>query len=170
MTSDKHMRGRGFDDEELDDAIPAPLTPAEAQALLARSRAVSPWFVIGVQAAVGGCVALATALLTRHANVAMSALYGAVVVVLPGALMARGMTSRLSSLTPGVSAVSVMFWQLVKIMASVALLVMAPRLVQPLSWPALLVAMVLCLQVYWLALSWRGRTNSKNLNLERHGR
>jgi hypothetical protein len=29
--------------------------------------------------------------------------------------------------------------------------------VQPLDWVALLVALVLGLQVYWLALLWRGR-------------
>jgi ATP synthase protein I len=29
--------------------------------------------------------------------------------------------------------------------------------VQPLSWPALLTAMVLCMQTYWLALLWRKR-------------
>ena len=36
-------------------------------------------------------------------------------------------------------------------------LMLAPKLIQPLSWPALLVALVLCMQVYWLALLWRGR-------------
>jgi ATP synthase protein I len=44
-----------------------------------------------------------------------------------------------------------------KIAVSVAMLALAPRFVQPLSWPALLVAMVLCMKVYWLALLWRGR-------------
>jgi ATP synthase protein I len=39
----------------------------------------------------------------------------------------------------------------------VAMLALAPRFVQPLSWPALLAAMVLCMKVYWLALLWRGR-------------
>jgi ATP synthase protein I len=39
------------------------------------------------------------------------------------------------------------------------MLAAAPRVVRDLSWPALLVAMVLCLQVYWLALLWRGRPN-----------
>jgi len=34
---------------------------------------------------------------------------------------------------------------------------LAPKLVQPLSWPALLAGMALCMQVYWLALMWRGR-------------
>jgi ATP synthase protein I len=50
-----------------------------------------------------------------------------------------------------------MFWSLVKIGVSVLMLVLAPRVVQPLSWPALLAALVLCIQVYWLALLWRGR-------------
>jgi ATP synthase protein I len=50
-----------------------------------------------------------------------------------------------------------MSWSLVKIGVSVAMLMLAPKLVQPLSWPALLAAMVLCMQVYWIALLWRGR-------------
>ena len=66
--------------------------------------------------------------------------------------MARGMTSRLSSMSPGASVVSFMSWELVKIGVSVAMLMLAPRIVQPLSWPALLVALVLCIKVYWLAL------------------
>jgi ATP synthase protein I len=43
----------------------------------------------------------------------------------------------------------------VKISVSVAMLMLAPQLVQPLSWPALLVGLVLCIKVYWLALLWR---------------
>ena len=77
--------------------------------------------------------------------------------MVPGALMARGMTSRLSSVNPGVGAVSFMLWEFLKISVSVAMLVLAPRLVQDLSWPALLAAMVLCIKVYWVALLWRGR-------------
>ena len=53
-----------------------------------------------------------------------------------------------------------MVWAGVKMGASVLMLVLAPRIVQPLSWPALLVTLVLCMQVYWFALLWRGR--SKN--------
>ena len=89
-----------------------------------------------------------------------SALYGAATVVVPGALMARGMTSQLSSRSPGASAVSFMVWEMVKIGVSVAMLMLAPKLVQPLSWPALLVGLVLCMKVYWLALLWRGRPKS----------
>lgn len=168
-------RTDAFDDED-DFGRPAevpvtPLTRVEAQALLARHRAVSPWFVLAVQAAVGGVVALLAALVTGHPEFAMSALYGAAVVVVPGALMARGMTSPLTSASPGVSAVSVMLYEMVKIGASVAMLVLARKLVQPLSWPVLLVAMVLCMQVYWLALRWRAPTkrSEETQSLERHG-
>ena len=89
---------------------------------------------------------------------AVSAWYGAAVVVIPGALMARGTTSRLSTLSPVVSAVSMMGWGFVKIAVSVAMLVLAARIVPGLVWPALLASMVLCLQSYWFALLWRGRS------------
>lgn len=137
------------------------LSREEAEVLRAQDPPLSPWRVIVVQAGLGVVVALVALLLTGRQEVGWSALYGAATVVIPGALMARGMTSRLSSVSPGASAVSFMFWEAVKILVSLAMLALAPKLVQPLSWPALLVALVLCMKVYWLALSWRGRKVSR---------
>lgn len=133
------------------------LTREEARALAARNPAISPWRVVAVQAVVGSMVAALAWLVMGEQSYFWSALYGAGVVVLPSALMARGMTSHLSSMAPGVSAVSFMLWEMVKIGASVVLLIGAPKLVPHLSWPALLVALVLCIKVYWVALAWRGR-------------
>lgn len=149
-------RWADLDDEGAKPPFKA-LTREEARALAARNPVVSPWRVVAVQAAVGSIVAALAWLLMGESSYFWSALYGAGTVVLPGALMARGMTSRLSSMAPGVSAVSFMFWEMVKLGVSVALLVGAPRVVSHLSWPALLVALVLCIKVYWVALSWRGR-------------
>jgi len=104
-----------------------------------------------------GAVAAAVAWLVAGGIAAVSALYGAAVVAVPGALMARGATSRLSSLSPAISAASMLGWELVKIALSVAMLVLATRIVPGVVWPALLAAMVLCLQSYWFALLWRGR-------------
>ncbi|HEY8706755.1 MAG TPA: ATP synthase subunit I [Burkholderiaceae bacterium] len=146
----------GFDDGSEDPPVKA-LTRDEARALRARNPPLSPWRVIAVQAVVGGVVAALAWLVSGKPEVMWSALYGAATVVLPGALMARGMTSRLSSVSLGTSAVSVMLWSTVKIGVSIAMLMLAPKLVQPVSWPALLAAMVLCMQVYWFALLWRGR-------------
>lgn len=149
---------------DRDDDAPAEdlraLTREEAQALRAKQPPLNPWRVIAVQAAVGVGVALLAWLIFGKQEFGWSALYGAAVVVVPGALMARGMTSRLSGVSPGVSAVSFMFWEFAKIGVSVAMLVLAPKLVQSLSWPALLAALVLCMKVYWVALLWHGkRTN-----------
>lgn len=137
-----------------------PLTRDEAQALRTREPPLSPWRVIGVQAAVGAVVALVVALVSGQQVYGWSLLYGAFTVVVPGALMARGMTSKLSSMSPGASAVSFMLWEAVKIVVSVVLLALAPKIVQPLSWPALLVGLVVCMKVYWVALLWRGRSKS----------
>jgi ATP synthase protein I len=133
------------------------LTRQEAQALRAQDPSVSPWRVVAVQAAVGVLVTAFVWVVWGERSVALSALYGAAVAVVPGALMARGMTSRFASMNAGTSAVSFMLWEMMKIGVSVVMLVIAPKLVQSLSWPALLVALVLCIKVYWFALLWRGR-------------
>jgi ATP synthase protein I len=133
-----------------------PLTRDEAQALRAKSPSLSPWRVIGVQAAVGAGLALLVALVSGKQFYGWSLLYGTFTVVVPGALMARGMTSKLSSMTPGASAVSFMLWEMVKIAVSVVMLALAPKWVQPLSWPALLAGLVVGMKVYWVALLWRG--------------
>jgi ATP synthase protein I len=132
-----------------------PLSREDAAALRAQDPPVSPWRVIAVQAVVGVVAALIGRLLTGRDEVAWSMLYGAATVVVPGALMARGMTSRLSSMAPGASAVSFMLWEFVKIGVSLAMLAIAGRIVQPLVWPALLVGLVVCMKVYWVALLWR---------------
>jgi ATP synthase protein I len=67
------------------------------------------------------------------------------------------MTSRFSSMSPGHSAVSFMLWEMLKIAVSVAMLILAPQILQPLSWPVLLVTLLVCIKVYWFALLWRGR-------------
>jgi ATP synthase protein I len=151
-----HQRDRWGDDE--DGATPfKALTREEAQALRTEHPPLSPWRVIGWQAVVGAVTALFAALVTGRQEVAWSVLYGAATVVVPGALMARGMTSRLSSMSPGASAVSVLLWESVKMMFSVAMLVVANRVVPTLVWPALLLGLVVCMKVYVVALLWRGR-------------
>lgn len=150
---ERTSRSAAWDDEE--EAVVQPLTRQQAQAWRERHPQVPAWWVVAAQAAVGAVVALLSWAVTGDRVVFGSALYGAAVVVVPGALMARGMSSRISSMSPGVSAVSFMLWESVKIAVSVLMLFLAPKIVQPLSWPALLVSLVLCMQVYLLALLWR---------------
>ena len=157
-----HTMNTWHDDEDeaaarREEAAFRPLTREEAAVLRVKQPPLSPWRVLGVQVVVGAVAALLAALITGKQEMAWSVLYGAATVVVPGALMARGMTSKLSSMSPGSSAVSFMLWEFVKIAVSVGMLMLAPKIVQHLSWPALLVSLVLCLKVYWFALLWRGR-------------
>lgn len=151
---ERRIRSGAWDDE-TDEAAFQPLTRAEAQALRDRQPQVPVWWVVAAQAAVGGVVAVVAWLVSGDTGVFGSALYGAAVVVVPGALMARGMSSQISSMSPGASAVSFMLWEMVKIAVSVLMLALAPKIVQPLSWPALLASLVVCMHVYLLALLWR---------------
>jgi ATP synthase protein I len=148
-----------WDDPEDGPGQPSfkPLTQEEAKALREKDPPLSPWRVVVAQIIVGALAAVLAGLLTQRQEVAWSVLYGAATVVVPGVLMARGMTSRLSGMSPGSSAVSFMLWEMVKIAVSIAMLALAPKLVQPLVWPALLAGLVLGMKVYWVALLWRGR-------------
>ena len=151
---DRPVRAGTWDDHEGEAPIHT-LTRAEADAWRARHPQVPAWWVVAAQAAVGLVVAMLAWLVTGERVVAMSALYGAAVVVVPSALMARGMSSRLSSVSPAASAVSFMLWEAVKIAVSVLMLMLAPKIVQPLSWPAMLVSVAVGMQVVLRALLWR---------------
>ena len=134
------------------------LSREEAEDLARRQPALSPWWVVLSQILVGALLATAIGLVSGSVVAAESALYGAAVVAVPGALMARGATSPLSSISPLTSAVSMMGWAMVKLAASVAMLIAAQRIVPGLSWPALLATLVVCMQSYGFALLWRKRS------------
>lgn len=131
------------------------LTREEAQALRARLASVSPWRVIAAQALAGVLCAVLAWAVTQRIEVGWSALYGAAALVFPSALLARGMSR--SSPNAVTAAAGFLVWEMVKIGAAVAMLLLAPQIVPRLSWPALLVAMLVCIKVNWLALLWRGR-------------
>ena len=153
MSEGKFRSDKWADEEEA--ASVRPLTRQEAQAFRQRHPQVSAWWVIAAQAALGGALAALAGWFYADRAMFASALYGAGVVVVPGALMARAATRRVSGAAPLIGAVSFLSWTVVKMGCSVLMLLLAPRVVQDLNWPALLVVMVLCMQVYWLALLWR---------------
>jgi ATP synthase protein I len=155
------IRDHAVDSAEGDEEAFKPLTREEAQALSARHPQISPWRMVMVQAVTGFVVAAVVWLVTGQGEAVASALYGAATVVVPGALFVRGMTSRLSRANPGAAVFGFLLWELMKIAVAVVMLAAAAKVVPNLSWPALLVAMVVCLKVNWLALLWRGRMNNK---------
>jgi ATP synthase protein I len=134
-----------------------PLTAAQARALRDIEPAVSPWRIVRLQCMVGVLVALVAWGMTSEAVVGGSALYGALVVVIPAALFARGLMSRFSSINPATASFGFFLWEAVKIGVSVVMLAAAPRLIENLSWLALMAGLVVTLKVYWLVLLMRAK-------------
>lgn len=137
--------------EEVDaeDAGFKPLTREEAQKLRDENPSVSPWFVLAGQSLVGLLVAFAAWGLTGRQSAGWSTFYGALAVVVPGAIFARGLTSKMSSMNPGAAVVGFFLWEMVKIALTLAMLFAAPRLVENLSWPAMLVGLIVTMKVSW---------------------
>lgn len=141
--------------EDTDDDF-KPLSADEARALRERHPPMSPWRVVAVQLAAGVAMCLLTGLATQRIGAVWSALYGAATVVLPQCVLVRGMT-RWSGHRPMARAAGFLVWEGVKVLMAVVMLAAASRVVPGLSWPALLVTLVVCMKFNWLALLWRGR-------------
>ena len=157
-------RSQGWDEstsvpgDGADEEVFKRLTAEEAEALRKRTPVLSPWKVIAIQSVAGVLVALVGWLVSGRADVAWSLLYGAAAAVVPGALMAYGMTRRRHGRSPGALAVSFMSWELAKIGVSVAMLGVANWILQPPVWLALLAGLVVALKMYWVALLWQRRS------------
>jgi ATP synthase protein I len=138
----------------------APMSAEQAKVWRANNPGISPWWVVLAQFGLGLLVSVLAGLLTGKTAVAVSVFYGSMSVVVPAAVFARGLTSRLTSLNPGAAVVGFFFWEMVKIALTVAMLFAAPGLIEALSWPALLVGLVVTMKVYWLALAFK-RKNAR---------
>ena len=129
-----------------------PLTAEEAAVWRSRNPPISVWKVVAGQALVGVLVALVAWALTGSVPVGWSAAYGALAVVVPAALFARGVLRHSALLNPRAAMVGFFGWEIVKILLTVALLAAAPWVVSGLSWVALVVGMVITINPYWIAL------------------
>ena len=113
--------------EDNDNTWSEPLSRAQAQALLRARPGVSPQAVVGLQLAVTLAAGLLGWLLGGRAA-GMSAAWGGAVVLLPAALFAAGMRRWLVRLPPAYALFGFAFGELLKIAATLALLLLAPRL------------------------------------------
>ena len=144
-----------------------PLTQEQASVVKQKNPPLSPWVVIAVQVVVGLFVGLVALLLTGKGNIVWSALYGALAVVVPSAVFARGLLSRVTLINPAAAVTGFFLWEMVKIGLVLAMLVAAPRLVTDLSWPAMLVGLVVTMKSVWLVL-WvetKARRKPEDINV-----
>jgi ATP synthase protein I len=138
-----------------------PLSREEAERWRASQPELSPWRVVKVQWLVGLSLAALVGLMTRQAPIALSLLYGAAAAAIPTALMAWGLTSSALArqLAGRVETVFMNFvlWEGVKILLTVVLLWIAPRIVPQLNWLALVAGLVVVLKVYWFGFFFQTR-------------
>ena len=153
--------GDDWDQAQNGEAV-KPLSRAEAQVLREKHPTLSPWVVLAAQTGAGLVVAVVAGLLAGRVNVGWSALYGAAAVVIPGALFARGLMSKVSMINPAAAVTGFFLWEMVKIGLVLAMLFAAPKLVADLSWPAMLVGLVVTMKVVWLVLWLEAKVRRKS--------
>ena len=148
------------DSEEGEVSDFTPLTAEQAKALREQHPAVSPWWVVAGQVVIGALVSLIAWGITGRQIIGLSAACGALAVVIPAALFARGVTGQFASANAGSAVLSFFVWELVKILVTVVVMFAAHRLVVGLSWPAMLVGLVVTMKVYWLALGYKRKAKT----------
>ena len=127
-----------------------PLTAEEARQWRQSNPAVSPWWVIRMQVLVT-CVFAVAVWWGFGRLVAVSAVYGAVAVIFPAMVLARGLRRQPALKDSGAAFLSFVVWEVVKVVLAVALLLAAPKLVPQLNWLALVAGFVVTMKVYWAA-------------------
>ena len=148
-------RVTAFDDAAADEF--QPLSADEARHWRERQPpAVSPWRVLGIQVLAALLLLVLVALVSRFdRRLALSVAYGAAAAVVPAVLFARAMARQMRlQMPPGAALVALMVWEGVKVILTVLLLLLAPSIVMPLSWLALLAGFVVTIKASWVALWW----------------
>ena len=136
-----------------------PLTPEQAAAWRQRNPVTLPWRVLVLQMLVGVAVAVLTGVVSGQSRLAVSVAWGVVSVVVPGFVFARALARQMRLKQAGSALAGLFVWELVKIVLTVALLLVAPKVIAGLSWLALVAGFVVTMKVYWLAmaLGWMRR-------------
>ncbi|BDT70842.1 hypothetical protein os4_03490 [Comamonadaceae bacterium OS-4] len=95
----------------------------------------------------------------------VSAAYGALAVIVPAMVLARGLRRQALLRDSGAAFLSFVVWEVVKVVLTVALLLAAPKLVPSLSWLALVAGFVVTMKVYWVAAWLQSKHQHPTVNL-----
>jgi ATP synthase protein I len=139
-----------------------PLTKEQADKLRAQQPSISPWRVVGAQVVVGLVMAAVAQWWFASQSVGLSVAYGALAVVIPAAIFARGMTGKVASVNAGTAVFGFFLWEMVKIALTVAMLAAAPKVIENLSWPGLLAGLIVTIKVYLGAAFLRPKMKLSN--------
>jgi len=141
--------------ESFDDTNSVPWTKERVLEFRKAEPPVSVWWVVLTQMLVGLMTVFVAWLLGAKFASMASLGYGSFCVVLPSIIFARGITSKWSSLNPGAAVTGFFLWEFVKVAMTVVMLVMSQSLVDDLSWPMMMLGLIITMNVYWLSFLWK---------------
>jgi ATP synthase protein I len=147
-------------ESEIENAF-VPLSKAQADRLRPHLTVLAPWQVLLGQVLLG-CFMTAVAYFAANPAAAFSLAYGAFAVVGPGILFAIGIKKVTYAASPGASVLGFFLWEMIKVFASISLLVAAPILINNLSWLGLFVGLIVTLKVYLFAGLLQRSKSTKN--------
>jgi len=110
---------------------------------------------------VGALLAVLIGLIGGQSHLAVSAAWGTLAVVVPAVVFVRAMSRQMRPTQSGSALLGFFVWELVKILLTVALLLVAPIVISDLNWFALVAGFVVTIKVYWLAM-WLGWMKPKS--------
>jgi len=142
-----------------------PLTAEQAKAWRQRNPISSPWRVLVLQVAVGALMVVLTGGVSGQFHLAASVAWGVVAVVVPAMVFVRALGRQMRRTQPGSALAGLLLWELIKVVLTVALLLVAPKVISDLSWLALVAGFVVTMKVYWLAmaLGWMQRKSKPTI-------
>lgn len=147
------------EDDNAEEPELVPLTQEQVQALRSRMANFSPWRVLVVQGFVGLLLVAGVWWVFGRSDWVGSVAYGCFAVWLPAALFVRGFSRQKNAPGAGAALAGIFVWELVKIILTVALLCVAPKVVADLNWLALLAGFVVTMKASWFAMLWQHRRN-----------
>ena len=163
----KTFNAHAFDDTDSAKVEPLPERLTEQQAHELREKfgkagsVISPWQILVGQLIAGLVFAVLAWFITGKTSVAASVAYGALAVVIPAAVFARGLMSKFSSLNALTAGFGFFVWEMIKIVATVVLIAIAPKLVADLDWLAMLIGLIVTMKVVFVLLWVLPKFNSR---------
>lgn len=144
------------------------LSKEEAAVVKANSRLLKPWHVVGWQIVVTVLAGLMALLITKDVAALYSLVWGGLCVVMPSALFARGLLSKATLMNAGTAIAGFFLWEMLKIALTFAMLFAATQVIQglgqELSWPALLVGLILAMKAYLVAFWCKPKVSKSRQN------
>lgn len=135
------------------------LSSEEARQWRTRQPLSPAWHPLAWQIGIGLIASTVIGLAWQSVMLSKSAAFGVFAVVLPNALLLRGMAGAGKHWGPEALLLRLLVWELVKIALTIVILYSANKVLAEMSWPALLAGLVVTMKANWFVLAFQQGAN-----------